>query len=351
MTLAGDVLFNLMLNALPSFWLGLALALLIWRFARPSRVSVGVIVLLLPMAKLLWDLGIGIPSSSFFWASEQGIRQRLGSFQIGFGAHPWGASVQGQLWAEHAAGRSPQSIADLLSRALRFRVSIYAASVVSFTFLCVSMFKCIARARGLIAFRRQLRALLLGCTRTEWRAVGRRRVRVCTSEAYAGVPFAGGLISPYVVLPAGLAERLGSDERNAVIEHELGHIRYFDLALLVPLEFLCDLFWFVPGMKGLLAKLRGLLEQRADDCAVAAGIARESVASALLVAAELVTSERPAPVLGMSRSSSTLAVRLRHLLTPEPTPTVKPWFGVVRGLVLLWLVLGTLQASACGNQP
>lgn len=351
MTLAGDVLFNLMLNALASFWLGLVTAVLILRIAKPARVSVGVLVLLLPLAKLLWDLRGGIPASSFFWASEQGIRQRLGTFQIGFGAHTWGPSIEGHLWAEHANGRSPQSIADLLCRALRFRVSVYAATVIAFVVLAVSLLKCVSRALALAAFRRKIRALLLECSHTEWRTVGRRRVSVSTAEAYLGVPFAGGLFRPYVLLPAGLVERLNREERAAVIEHELGHIRYFDLALLLPLEFLCDLFWFVPGMSWPLSKLRGLLEQRADDCAVAAGIARESVASALLAAAELATPELPVPVLGMSHARSPLRRRLQHLLAPEPAPRVKPWHSALRVVLLLWLVLGTLQASACGNHP
>jgi len=351
MRLVGDALFNLMLNAVWSFGLGLLSAVLILRIAKHARVSVSVLVLLLPLAKLLWDLRTGIPASSFFWASEHGVRQRLGSFQIGFGAHPWGPSIEGQLWAEHVGGRSPQSIADLLSRALRFRVSVYAASLLACAALAMSLLKCVARAARLVAFRKRVRVLLLECTQSEWHVVEGRRVRVCTSEAYAGVPFAGGLLRPYVMLPASLAPRLNRDERAAVIEHELGHIRYFDLALLLPLEFLCDLFWFVPGVSWPLAKLRGLLEQRADDCAVAAGVGRESVASALLVAAELATFERHVPVLAMSRERSTLRRRLQHLLAPEPARRIEPWLAVLRGLLLIWLVLGTLQASACGNHP
>jgi hypothetical protein len=56
-------------------------------------------------------------------------------------------------------------------------------------------------------------------------------------------------------------------------------------------------------------------------------------------------------MLGMSRELSTLRARLQHLLTPQPARTVKPWLSLVRGLLLVWLVLGTLHASACGNHP
>jgi hypothetical protein len=94
-----------------------------------------------------------------------------------------------------------------------------------------------------------------------------------------------------------------------------------------------------------------LLEQRADACAVAAGIAPQSVASALLLSAELASCAGPLPMLAMSRGPSTLRVRLQQLLAPEPPRVVKPWLSRGRALVLIWVVLGTLQASACGNQP
>lgn len=351
MTLAGDALFNLMLNAVVSFWFGLLVVASIRRFARPSRAGIGIALLLLPIGKLLWDLRFGIPEGSFFWASEQGLKQQLGSFQIGFGAHRWGIAPEGHLWAMHEGGRSPQSVADLASRALRFHVSVYAASALSFPVLAISLAKFAKRGSELAAFRRQTRALLAACMTFEWREIGRRKVRVVSSHGYAGVPFAGGLFRPHIVLPAFMQEHLTEQEREAVIQHELGHVRYFDLAVLVPLELTCAFFWFVPGVKWPLAKLRSLLEQRADDCAVAAGLARSTVANALLIIAELATAKVPQPVLAIAREPSTLRLRIQRLLNPEPARPAKPWLGYARGLLLLWLVLGTLQASACGNHP
>ena len=351
MTLAGDALFNLMFNAVCSFWLGLVVALLLRRVARPVHPSVAIGLLLLPLAKVLWDLRAGIPAGSFFWASERGIKQTLGSFQVGVGVHFWGPALEGHLWAQHSGGRSPQSIADLLARALRFRVSVYAASIVSYAVLAVSIAHSLLGGLKFARFSWQIRAQLASRTTVEWRQLGRRSVRVLTSVAYLGVPFAGGIWRPYVVLPATLGARLDGAEREAVIQHELGHIRHFDLALLVPLELVCAFLWFVPGSRWLLRKVRALLEQRADDCAVAAGVTRESLASALLIAADLAAHDERAPALAIAREPSTLRVRVQRLLSPEPARVVAPRFAVVRGLLLLWLVLGTLQASACGNHP
>jgi Zn-dependent protease with chaperone function len=351
MTVAGNVLFNLMLNAVCSFGLALAVTLAIRPVAKSLHTSVAIGLLLLPLAKLLWDLRAGIPAESFFWASERGIKQSLGTFQVGLGAHPWGPSVEGHLWAQHVGGRSPQSIADLLSRALRARVSVHAASVLGFSVLAVSVARTSLYGLRLSRFRQQIRAQLAARTTVEWRSVGARRVRICTSRAYSGVPFAGGLFRPYVVLPFTLGECLNDVEREAVIQHELGHIRHFDLALLLPVELLCAFLWFVPGVNWWLQKLRASLEQRADDCAIAAGASRESLASALLAAAELTARGDRIPALAISSELSTLRLRVQRLLSPAPVPVVKPWFGVARGLLLLWIILGTLQASACGNHP
>ncbi|HYQ02253.1 MAG TPA: M56 family metallopeptidase [Polyangiaceae bacterium] len=351
MMLAGDALFNLMLNAVCSFWLALAATLAIRRVASPLHASVGIGLFLLPLAKLFWDLRVGIPAGSFFWASEQGVKQRLGSFQIGFGVHPWGAAIDGYLWAQHDGGRSPQSIADLLCRALRFRVSVYAASVVSYAVLAVSVVRASLCGFRLTRFSARVRALLATHAMIERRSLGRRSVRVYTSADMGGVPFAGGLFRPYVVLPATLNDRLTAEEREAVIQHELGHIRHFDLALLVPLEISCEFLWFVPGLQWLLRKLRSLLEERADDCAVAAGVARESLATALLTTAELTAHDGCVPVLAIAREPSTLRLRVQRLLAPPAVRVVKPGLAFARGLLLLWLVLGTLQASACGNHP
>ena len=351
MKLLGDALFNLMLNGVASFWLGVVMVALICGVVRPKQPSVRIAILLLPFLKLLWDFRGGIPEDSFFWASERGVMQRLGSFQIGFGLHPWGPGIEGHLLAMHAFGRSPQSFADVLSRALRFRVSVYAASGLSFAALLVSVLKGVHRVHGYFAFRKHVQVSLAACVPSEWRAVGRRSVRIYAADTCARVPFAGGLFHPYIVLPRALIERLHRDEREAVIAHELGHIRYLDLVLLLPITLLCDFFWFVPGVTWSLNRLQARLEQRADDCAVAAGIAPQSVVTALVTAAELHATLGTVPLLAMSRGPTTLRARVSRLLTPEQRRGENPWFTFARGLLLLWLVLGTLQASACGNHP
>lgn len=352
MKLWGDVLFNLLLNAVGSFWLALVVALLVLAVSRGRAGVLAEFALVLPFAKMIWDLAHGIPHSSFLWASEQGVQQRLGSFQIGIGATAFGPVFRGQIWAHHPHGISPQSLPDLLARALARKVWRYAPPAVSFAVLGVSLFKLGASGLRFAAFRRQLTGLREHSVEVERRRIGRRTARVLESASYRGVAFTGGLFRPYVVLPQAMTRVLTAEERAAVLEHELGHVAHWDLALLVPLECLRQLFWYVPGIGYLLARIRALLEFRADDAALAAGIPRKIVVSALLTAAELSLLDAAPQTLAMSRDATLLRARVQRLMQPRPmTRTPGRLSSVARVLVIAWFVLGALQAVACGNHP
>jgi Zn-dependent protease with chaperone function len=352
MRVAGDALFNLLVNAAASFWVGLAAAAFLLTVFKPRGSWLAVLLLCLPFVKLLWDLRGGIPADSFFWAHEHGVKQRLGSFQIGFGARPFGPTMAWQLMALHAGGRSPQSIADLACRALTDRVWKYAAATLGFSVLAVSLCKVGLRTIRYVDFRQQLARIRAARPELETRAVGRRMAQIVTSSAYAGVPFAAGIRRPCVVLPHALTTALSPEEREAVVAHELGHIAHYDLPLLLAFEVLCDLFWYIPGKGALLAYFRRLLEERADDAAVAAGVPRPVLVSALLNVAERIVATGPPPILAITRSGSSLRARIQRLLTPS-LPDKRPGRTalVLRALLIAWIVLGALQAAACGNHP
>ena len=352
MKLAGDVLFNLLLNAVGSFWLGLAVALLVLRVSRGRAGTLAEFVLVLPFAKVAWDLARGVPSSSFLWASAHGARQRLGSFQVGVGATPWGPALRGEIWAHHARGISPQSLPDLLARTLSHKVWAYAPAALGFGLLTASLLKLGASVVRLTSFQRQLRRIRSESSALEEHRLGWRRVRLYTSPSYQGVAFTGGLFRPYVVLPESMLSKLSAEERNAVVQHELSHIAHWDLALLLPLHCLRDLLWYVPGSGWLFTRVRTLLEFRADDAAVRAGVSRRSIVSALLAVAELTLADPAPQVLGVSRAGSMLRERIERLLAPPPvlrTPGRLP--AVAWVLVVAWFALGALQAVACGNHP
>jgi len=77
--------FNLAVNATMSFVFALALVSAAAALLRMKHGRACVLLLLLPFAKVFWDLAPGIGSDSFFWERLRGTRHELGSFRMGFG--------------------------------------------------------------------------------------------------------------------------------------------------------------------------------------------------------------------------------------------------------------------------
>jgi beta-lactamase regulating signal transducer with metallopeptidase domain len=112
-------------------------------------------------------------------------------------------------------------------------------------------------------------------------------VDVYLSKSFTGTPFTGGIFKPYICIPFTTYKRLTEKEINAVIAHELGHIRQFDIVFTMFIQALGDIFWFIPGYRWLCRKIDRTREIVADQYAVKNGISGEFLASALLKLKEL----------------------------------------------------------------
>jgi len=358
MKLWGDALFNLSFNACASFWLALGLSLLIFRAFRLEQSRLGLVVLVLPFVKLVLEFARGVPRESFFWASEHGVRQVLGSFRIGFGFTAAGPLVSAQLWARHAGGISPQSAGDLAVRALAMKVGAPVAPVVAFAVVAAS---CLAVARAWsrrLAASARVRGLTERASLRELRWVGFRVVRVLDSDELLGAPFAVGILAPCVFLPRRLSRVLAPAELEAVVQHELAHIARFDAALVFALETLKCWFWYVPGIRSAVARVAAQLERRADDAALVAGVAAPALARALVTAAELACEHAEPDGLGMAGSESVLRSRLRRLLADVPAGSSsaelaensrRALLGALKLAAAAWCALAMIRLVALGN--
>lgn len=356
MSVFGDVLTNLLFNTLAAFWLALGASLLLFRVFRLERSALGLGVLLLPFLKVALVTARGVPSSSFLWLSERGVRQVRGEFRVGFGATATRPLFVAQLWARHAAGRAPQSAGDLFTRFLRAKVGVHAAPALGFALLAVSLgglaLFLLRRARA----SRDARRLAEGGTLVERRRSAWRAVRVFESAEYRGAPFAAGVRAPFVILPCGLRERLSAVELAAVLAHELAHVSRFDLVVLLALEGFAKIFWFVPGIGLARRRVAALLERRADDAALACGCAPEALARALVVTAEFTADARPSPYPSVTGARSELVGRVRRLLDSAPEPRIfggsrraRAALALLKTASVVWWALGILGAVAFGN--
>ncbi|SJZ39182.1 M56 family metallopeptidase [Sediminibacterium ginsengisoli] len=82
------------------------------------------------------------------------------------------------------------------------------------------------------------------------------------------VPVVMGVLKPVILLPAGLITRLPEDEIEAILLHELAHIKRIDYFVNLLQRFAETLFFFNPALLWLSSMIREERENCCDDIAV-----------------------------------------------------------------------------------
>ncbi len=152
--------------------------------------------------------------------------------------------------------------------------------------------------------------------------VDTRRVRLLVSHALTlPGPLAMGVLRPVVLLPAWILERLPLSQIEALLAHELAHIRRHDYLWNLLTSALEVVLFYHPAVWFLGRELRAAREERCDLLAASACADRLVYARALAAVAEWrvsVVATVPAP----AAARGLLATRLRRILgldlPPEP---------------------------------
>jgi BlaR1 peptidase M56 len=343
------VSFNLLLNAAIVLLASIALALGACALLRIERGRLRALLLCAPLFKAAWEVARGIPRESFFWAKLEGARQELGSFQVGFGLErPLTPVVNFSLGALFRGQNYPQSAADVLAGLLSKRVSPSAPVVLGALLGSLVLFGLARCAWDSWRGFRARRAILRTARVVEIRDLGVRKVRLVLSEAWQGVPFAAGLVRPWLCLPARVARALSVEEREAVIAHELAHLAHHDLLLLSLAQLFSQALSFVPGARWLVRRVQAECEIAADRRA-SQYVSPLSLASALVRVAELSRESVVVSTLSFMRPGSSLRVRVQTLLT-SPGLAAPPLRVRLGRYALFMLVLAALaRASLFGN--
>jgi beta-lactamase regulating signal transducer with metallopeptidase domain len=335
--IAGAMLVNAALSVLGACVMGFAARAVLGRSSRWAKW-----IFVLPFGKMVFDVSRGIPSGAFVRSPFAGTRFDQGRFQIGVGIHaPLSPMFHGALEARVGTQWFPLSAGDLAVQAVVLKAGTEVLVVIMAMVVAVSLAFVARRAAAAIAFEVRRRRDRRGASllRTV-RELG-RPVDIYLSRAFAGTPFTGGVIRPYVCFPVDSYEALGEGERVAAIEHELAHVRSLDAPLFVVLGVLTDLVWFIPGIQRLLGAVRAEAERAADDNAVIHGADPVHLASAILRLADPL--EHPVAAVPFTRPGSQVAGRVRNLLEGE---LEEPrWRSALRFVVFALLVHATLLST------
>ena len=129
-------------------------------------------------------------------------------------------------------------------------------------------------------------------------------------------PQVTGWRHPLLLMPHGLSTTLTADELDAVLLHELGHVRRGDLRWNLLQRVVLALLWFHPAAWSLQASVARERERCCDALAVRHGARPLALARALVKLAE--AGARPALAMAVSRGGA-LVERVQGLLEPAPS--------------------------------
>ncbi len=177
----------------------------------------------------------------------------------------------------------------------------------------------------------------------------RTAVRVVKSDA-AAMPVTCGVLRPAIVLPEE-SEAWTEERREAVLLHELAHVRRGDLATHLIAWVACSLYWFHPLVWIAARRLRHESERACDDLVLGAGTRASEYAGHLLDIVRTAGRGRaPAAAVPMAQKSS-FEGRLLAILEPGVdrkalSPRMK--VAVAAALALVVLPLAAMAPAPPG---
>ncbi|GAB3640675.1 M56 family metallopeptidase [Spirosoma arcticum] len=186
-------------------------------------------------------------------------------------------------------------------------------------------------------------------------AMAIRAVVQVRESARIMVPMVAGILKPVLLLPIGLVANLSVREVEAVLAHELAHIKRHDYAVNLLQSVMEVLYFFHPALWWLSARVREEREHCCDDLAVQAiGGDGRILAQALARVEELrltQTMQSPALAMAFATKRQQLLHRVRRVLGIQTRPFVSNSSLVGLTLATVLLVSVSVYAVQQDKQP
>lgn len=167
-----------------------------------------------------------------------------------------------------------------------------------------------------------------------------RPVRLCES-ALIEVPTVAGWLRPVILLPAAALTGLDTRQLEALLAHELAHIRRYDYLVNLGQTIIETLFFYHPAVWWLSAQVRQEREHCCDDLAVAACGDVLTYARALTALEQLRGSEVQ---LAVAATGGSLLVRIQRLLRGR-APALYGFQNGLAGVIALGVIFILLAGA------
>ena len=175
----------------------------------------------------------------------------------------------------------------------------------------------------------------------------KRPVRMVKSWAVE-VPMVLGWLRPLILMPAALFTAMEPLALEAILAHELAHVRRHDYLVNLLQSLVEVLLFFHPAVWWLSAQIRAERENCCDDIAVSLCGDPLRYARALAALEELRPTFDSNPSLALAATGGTLMNRIRRIITPNLPPSPAARAGLLAALAVS--VLGAASTYGLRSQ-
>lgn len=158
----------------------------------------------------------------------------------------------------------------------------------------------------------------------------------------ADVPVVLGHLRPIILMPAGLLAGLPPEQIEAILLHELAHIRRHDYLVNMFQRFVEGLFFYHPAVWWFSRLIRAERENCCDDMVVSTNGNAQEYALALTALEESRSSSHKRAV---AATGGNLAERIHRLLYPRPNGALAPFLAAAILIAMAAVSLAAWQAK------
>ncbi len=176
-----------------------------------------------------------------------------------------------------------------------------------------------------------------------------RIVRVAAS-GITKVPMVIGHLKPVILLPIGLLTSLSPESIEAILVHELAHIRRRDWLVNLLVSALEVVFFFNPAVLWISSLIRTERENCCDDIAIAYTGSKTAYIDTLVACQEFQQSS-PAYSLAFSGRKKPLLARVRRMISDKNSSLNRAERGIMAASLVISLIGIIMLGPGCEKQP
>lgn len=177
------------------------------------------------------------------------------------------------------------------------------------------------------------------------RQLGIRHAVQILQSTSLDMPITYGILKPVVLIPTSLLLHISPAQLEAIIAHELAHIKRYDYVFNLIQRITEVVYFFHPAFWWINSEIRKYREMACDEIAVSSGIAPTDLAYGLATVLNHAQKQIPEMAMAASKKSTPTLDRIKRIMGIK-TDTTQPTTLTSITMILTLLIGATLMVSA-----